>query len=390
MIDDTFFSSIDTPEKAYILGLVLFNIKQQTNKSLPRDTDYYCTLSIEITLNTVKSDDNKTVTYELYKECDVLNAYPYYNNIDLLIATLQKLGEVAWNKYNTIELTITSSKIIEDLSKKIKTSTDMINFEDLSFIINNFSCNESSNNNIVKHFIRAYIERFGNIIGDRLYITLYNENNVKKISELYKIPFISKNILDIYTIEYSDVNMIDFLGIFYGNYSTNDIIYINKTIFDFINVENVYYGNTIPTLKVVKVHENAVMPSKTSYSDAGYDLTIIKEHKVLNSNTKLYDTGIKLDIPNGYYVEIVPRSSISRSGYMLANNVGIIDQGYRGNLYVALIKVNNDCEDLTLPWKCCQIIVKKQVYARLKLTEEVLTETTRASGGFGSTDTVTK
>jgi dUTP pyrophosphatase len=100
----------------------------------------------------------------------------------------------------------------------------------------------------------------------------------------------------------------------------------------------------------------------------------------------LYDTGIKLDIPNGYYVEIVPRSSISRSGYMLANNVGIIDQGYRGNLYVALRKVNKDCEDLALPWKCCQIIVKKQVYSRLKLTTEAGAKTNRGDGGFGSTD----
>lgn len=390
MIDDTFFSTIDTPEKAYILGLILFNIKQQIKTSLLRDADYYCSLQIEFTLNNVKNEDNRIVSYEFYKENQAIkHTHPYYNNIDVLITNLQKLGVVVWNKYNNIELTISSSKIIEDLSQKIKVSTDMIHNEDLSYIIDKFgavfSCD--SCDDITKHFIRAYIERFGNIIGNHLYLTLYNEDNVKKISDLYKIPFTQKSFNNIYTIEYSNVNMIDFLGTFY---SDSDIMYINKHIYDYINNESKYSNVTIPTIKILKDHDSAVMPSKTSYSDAGYDLTIIREHKVLNSDTTLYDTGIKLDIPNGYYVEIVPRSSISRSGYMLANNIGIIDQGYRGNLYVALRKVNKECDDLVLPWKCCQIIVKKQVYAKLKLTQDTLTNTNRASGGFGSTDKTDK
>jgi deoxyuridine 5'-triphosphate nucleotidohydrolase len=405
MIDDTditYFSSIDTPEKAYILGLILFNVKQQINTSLVREADYLCNLQIEFTLNNVKNEDNKMVSYDFYKENEAnKNTIPYYNNIDVLITNLKKLGVVVWNKYNNIELTISSSKIIEDLSKKFKVSSDMIHNEDLSYIIDKFEGTEGTDgtegadgadegtdgvdgaDDSTKHFIRAYIERFGNIIGNHLYITLYNENNVKKIGELYKVPFTSKKFNNIYTMEYSNANMIDFLGIFYSEY---DVTYINKTLYDFINKEHKYNEHTIPTLKVFKADVDAVMPSKTSYSDAGYDLTIIKEYKVLNSDTTLYDTGIKLDIPNGFYVEIVPRSSISRSGYMLANNVGIIDQGYRGNLYVALRKVNKDCEDLVLPWKCCQIIVKKQVYAKLKLTTEAGAKTNRGDGGFGSTD----
>ena len=80
---------------------------------------------------------------------------------------------------------------------------------------------------------------------------------------------------------------------------------------------------TTPRIKVFKAYDEAIIPSKSRYSDAEYELTIIKEHKRLTSNTVIYDTGIKLEIPNAYYVEIVPRSSISRSGYILANNVGI-------------------------------------------------------------------
>jgi dUTP pyrophosphatase len=138
------------------------------------------------------------------------------------------------------------------------------------------------------------------------------------------------------------------------------------------------------------VDERAVAPSKSRYSDSGYDLTIISEYKRLTSNTVIYDTGIQLEIPNGYYVEIVPRSSISRSGYILANNVGIIDQGYRGNLYIALTKINGEAPELSMPWKCCQMIVKKQVYSRLEVVASVgaapaIETSSRGTGAFGST-----
>jgi dUTP pyrophosphatase len=177
--------------------------------------------------------------------------------------------------------------------------------------------------------------------------------------------------------------MIDFLGLFDNDNKDIKNMYINNNIFNFNNKD----GNSVVNmLEVYKDDINAVIPSKSSYSDAGYDLTIIKVCKILNSNTVLYDTGIKLNIPNGYYVEIVPRSSISRSGYMLANNVGIIDQGYRGNLFIALIKINKECDDLVLPWKCCQMIVKKQIYSKLIISSDELTTSSRGIGGFGSTD----
>jgi len=189
--------------------------------------------------------------------------------------------------------------------------------------------------------------------------------------------------LNLFTIKFCNVNMIDFLGLFHNDNKDIRNMYINNTIFNFNNKD----GNSVVNmLEVYKDDINAVIPSKSSYSDAGYDLTIIKVSKILNSDTVLYDTGIKLNIPNGYYVEIVPRSSISRSGYMLANNVGIIDQGYRGNLFIALIKINKECDDLVLPWKCCQMIVKKQIYSKLIISSDEITTSSRGIGGFGSTD----
>ena len=109
--------------------------------------------------------------------------------------------------------------------------------------------------------------------------------------------------------------------------------------------------------------------------------------KDFNSKTTLYDTGIKIEVDEGYYTEIVPRSSISKFGYILANNIGIIDNHYRGNLMIALTKIADDAPEIVLPFKCCQLIVRKQIYSNLiEITDDtLLTETDRNTGGFGST-----
>jgi dUTP pyrophosphatase len=148
----------------------------------------------------------------------------------------------------------------------------------------------------------------------------------------------------------------------------------------------IHFNNYNPTLKVYKTDENAVIPSKAFEDDAGYDLTIIKKIKDFNSKTSLYDTGIKIEIEEGYYTEIVPRSSISKSGYMLANSIGIIDNNYRGNLMIALTKICDYTPEIELPFKCCQLIIRKQISANLvEVKSDDFTETERNEGGFGST-----
>ena len=83
-------------------------------------------------------------------------------------------------------------------------------------------------------------------------------------------------------------------------------------------------------------------------------------------------------------MEIVPRSSLSKSGYILANSVGIIDNSYRGNLMVALTKVCDDAKEIEYPFRCCQMIVRKYVNTYLEEVGNV-DKTKRNEGGFGST-----
>ena len=385
-IDEDFFATIDTPLKSYILGVNAFTADaQQAAPKVATPTVITPTVitPIILKLNNIKDHDNNTrsVSYGYY--CDLNDNdkknYPYFNNIDRLVGYLRKIGSVKYTEdaflLGTLELTPHSphSQKIKDEIANISAFITKCHSEDVN------KCNQ---------FVKAYIEKYGSIINDHLNITFYDDKMAESIAKLYDIPHnILKGVNNL-VIQYKGVNMIDLLGMLYSDY---ECPYYNNYIYTYNNRDS---GAGVPTIKVFKVDERAVIPSKSRYSDSGYDLTIISEYKRLTSNTVIYDTGIQLEIPNGYYVEIVPRSSISRSGYILANNVGIIDQGYRGNLYIALTKINDKTPELSMPWKCCQMIVKKQVYSRLEVVASVATlgaaapaieTSSRGTGAFGST-----
>ena len=133
------------------------------------------------------------------------------------------------------------------------------------------------------------------------------------------------------------------------------------------------------------VHPAAVAPRKAHDGDAGFDIYIIEKLEDLTDRTALYDTGVQIQVPPGYYVELVPRSSISRTGYTLANGVGIIDQGYTGNIKAAVTRASPD-DTIELPFKGFQLIVRQTVPVRAVQVEAEFDSLERGSGGFGSTD----
>lgn len=136
---------------------------------------------------------------------------------------------------------------------------------------------------------------------------------------------------------------------------------------------------------VVKTTKDAITPALAFPSDIGYDLTAISIYKEKENDTILYETGIKVKPPHGYYFEIVPRSSISGSGYMLANSVGIIDPHYTGSLKIALIKVRDNADTLIMPFCICQLVLKK-AYRSVITVVDTIEDTDRGDGGFGSTN----
>lgn len=138
------------------------------------------------------------------------------------------------------------------------------------------------------------------------------------------------------------------------------------------------------TLLVEKTRSDAVLPSKAHPSDSGFDLTLLEKAKDLSDGVALYHTGIKATIAEaGWDLKIYPRSSISKTGYMLANSIGVVDSSYRGEIFVALRKVDPLAEPLTFPVKLVQLLPER--VPDVQVVESSLDQTDRGAGGFGST-----
>ena len=134
-------------------------------------------------------------------------------------------------------------------------------------------------------------------------------------------------------------------------------------------------------------HPNAVLPSKAHPTDVGYDLTLVEKHKTLDHGV-MYDTGVRASPPPGYYIEVVPRSSLSKTGWIMANSMGIIDPSYTGNIYVALYPVSERVPELQLPFKGFQMVLRRSHEAEVVNMTDLAAQTTtaRGDGGFGSTN----
>lgn len=240
---------------------------------------------------------------------------------------------------------------------------------DLTYGLDDFKTHPSDE--FYWHFARGVFESYG-FFNDKInysLVTITLTNNV--LFDLIKNCGIYNTTIKVsespygYIINFTNTNAFDFIDKIYRNIK-NDFITPPKCLF-------------------VKSNK-AVTPSKNYASDEGYDLTIINVNKVISKNTIRYDTGIKVQPHYGYYFEIIPRSSLSNYGVILANSVGIIDSSYRGNLMVVLTKVDNECKDIELPFKGFQLILRKCSHYELEETNENgLLSTARNIGGFGST-----
>lgn len=135
--------------------------------------------------------------------------------------------------------------------------------------------------------------------------------------------------------------------------------------------------------------EGAYPPHRAHIDDAGLDLVVIHFQKK-SSQLFLFDTGVHIEPPPGFYTELVPRSSLAWTDFILANSIGIIDPGYRGSLKIPLRYLGTDD-----PLKSAQDLIGKRV-AQLLLKplytcilegvpREQLSESPRGEGRFGST-----
>ena len=165
------------------------------------------------------------------------------------------------------------------------------------------------------------------------------------------------------------------------------------------------------SLKVKKLVPEAVLPAKAKIGDAGYDVVAIDDGTWSDDGTYIqYRTGIAIEVPEGYHTELFPRSSITKTDLVLGNSIGLVDNGYRGEILFRF-KVAQRGKQLET-WsigpdsvrlpdrnvafhkmdlitykkgdKIGQIVIRKTESLEVEEVPE-LSSTERGSGGFGST-----
>lgn len=137
-------------------------------------------------------------------------------------------------------------------------------------------------------------------------------------------------------------------------------------------------------VKIKKLVPEAIVPVYAKEGDAGLDLTATSRE--INNQFIELGTGLAIEIPKGFVGLIFPRSSISKTDLILANSVGVIDSGYRGEIKCRF-KANKSVDIMTMysvGEKVAQLIIVP--YPQINLVEvDELTDTARGEGGFGST-----
>lgn len=95
-------------------------------------------------------------------------------------------------------------------------------------------------------------------------------------------------------------------------------------------------------IKFRKTHPDAVIPTRGSAWAAGFDLTAVSVKRA--GDLYIYDTGVALEIPPGYFGAIYPRSSIFFTGLELTNGVGVIDCDFRASISAIFRELPGDSE----------------------------------------------
>ena len=138
-------------------------------------------------------------------------------------------------------------------------------------------------------------------------------------------------------------------------------------------------------LRVAKLKDEAVLPTRAHAGDAGLDLYACEAAHIGPGERWSVGTGVAVEIPDGHAGLVLPRSGLAREhGISLVNSPGLIDSGYRGEVRVLLL--NTD------PAETFRVVagdrIAQLLIAPIALAEPVeaaaLADSARGSGGFGS------
>lgn len=129
------------------------------------------------------------------------------------------------------------------------------------------------------------------------------------------------------------------------------------------------------------------LPNYETIASAGMDVRANLEESIVLAPLEraIVKTGLFIELPIGYEAQVRPRSGLAaKKGVTVLNSPGTIDADYRGEIGVILVNLSNEPFTIENGERIAQLIIAK--HERAEWNEvEVLTETSRGEGGFGST-----
>jgi dUTP pyrophosphatase len=138
---------------------------------------------------------------------------------------------------------------------------------------------------------------------------------------------------------------------------------------------------------VISVEEGAVAPSYATSGSAGADLRAFTDKPIhlLSGSKEIINTGIRMRVPEGYEVQIRPRSGLAANyGITVLNSPGTIDSDYRGEVRVILFNHGKEGRVIQSGDKIAQMVLAPVTRAEFEVGD-VDVDTQRGTGGFGST-----
>ena len=142
------------------------------------------------------------------------------------------------------------------------------------------------------------------------------------------------------------------------------------------------------TLGYKKLSPDAVDPKYNYEKDSGFDLYAIEDYTLPSMSRAMIGTGLAFDIPDGYEIQVRPKSGLAINyGLTVLNTPSTIDGGYVGEVKVILFNASRETYQVKKGMKIAQAVlcpVQQGKYVNLENVDE-LPDTDRGSDGFGST-----